>query len=1212
MIRHFDVTAIKINIVYNKYGDVDPNGLLYVLNENKSELERQVRECPGTYVDLVQPLVLRVNQYDTLEIEFTNELCFPASINIKGLPGLIQTSDGAFVGCNENTTVAPNTKRLYQWEAKTMGGFFFSDLGNALSSEIGSNIHGLFGAVIVEAPGSTWTDPQTGKELKSGVFADVHHPFLPDFREYVTLFHDEAPVKNRYLEEAWDGMMNMVGMTHAINYRAEPMRNRQHLIEQGIVCPTCDGEEVHHDSWVFGDPPPTVLPRAYVGDPIRWYAISAGMKETHIFHLHLQQWNSVREDPGTDYLDSVAIGPGEVYDFDVAYGAGSLQKAYGDTIYHCHLYPHFDEGMWGIHRIHNVLEDGSRYYPDGTPITMLVPLPDRALPELPTKEKPGFPLFIPGVVGERSPVPPIGWEREFGITELEKNALVKDYQLGALFVNPVPKGAKIRRYDIVAIQLPIQYNEACWHDPEGRIYVLAEDEEDVMCGRKRPEPLFIHALPYENIEIHFTNKLPEQLGPNAFQLLTETLFASTHVHLVKFDVLSSDGANTGWNYFTGAAHCQTVVFRWYADMELRACFFHDHLAALSNQLHGLFAALIIEPEGSRFLDSHTGKPACSGTQMAIENCFIPSFREYNLAVADWIPAYDGKNKPLNAPEMPGMMDDMGIMAFNYASAPFQIRHGDPADVFSSYVHGDPWTPVFEGYVGDPVRIRLLDGSHEESHSINFNRYQWRREYKNVNSRLVQQQHIGISEAFTFQFSLEGNKNNKPQKDFDVLYYSGGMDDLWLGVWGMLRVHGSCKDTLYKLSDRPELHQHLIQCKKEESYRMDDEDITQSEHNLVTNVRRYHIAAIHTDIIYNKFLDHDPYGITFVPYEDVEKVQKGEWNPKPLILTVNAGDTVEIELTNLLPERLDIPQFPEVEVQKPWPYSNQIGLHSQNAIYDVRTSDGVNVGYNPRQTVAPGESIVYRWVYPEDASQGLLIDLVDTMNHRKHGAFGAINCVAPGSTTKDNFTGEIESIGDQLIVTNPYLPSYRLFTVIPHNGIYLVDKHGELLPKMYYEPAVKPTADRYDTEDQGMKGYNLRSEPFYNRLRQNDVISEVFASLKANKEDPLTPIFYAQQGDAKVVHVVVPGDRSRATSFAIHNNMALEDSNYLQTRIKGTTTAMVAGGNFERRLFDYTAFTEEQAGDYMYQSANITWDLEQGMWGMMRVVNRNSNRVYPLQ
>jgi hypothetical protein len=32
------------------------------------------------------------------------------------------------------------------------------------------------------------------------------------------------------------------------------------------------------------------------------------------------------------------------------FGAGSQQGAIGDAIFHCHLYPHFHEGMWGITR----------------------------------------------------------------------------------------------------------------------------------------------------------------------------------------------------------------------------------------------------------------------------------------------------------------------------------------------------------------------------------------------------------------------------------------------------------------------------------------------------------------------------------------------------------------------------------------------------------------------------------------------------------------------------------------------------------------------------------------------------------------------------------------------------------------------------------------------------------------------------------------------
>ena len=216
MVRHFDISAIQVPIVYNKYGDVDPNGLMYVLDENKEKVKDAIRRCPGTYVDLVQPLVIRVHEGDTVEISFTNELCFAASINVKALPYKVQQSNGAFVGGNVSTLAQPNKTIVYRWEAEIQGAFHFSDLGNALSSEIGSNIHGLFGAIVVEAPGSTWTDPQTGCPLKSGVFADIHHPFRPDFREFVTIFHDEAAVKNRFGETPVDPMTGFAAMTHSI------------------------------------------------------------------------------------------------------------------------------------------------------------------------------------------------------------------------------------------------------------------------------------------------------------------------------------------------------------------------------------------------------------------------------------------------------------------------------------------------------------------------------------------------------------------------------------------------------------------------------------------------------------------------------------------------------------------------------------------------------------------------------------------------------------------------------------------------------------------------------------------------------------------------------------------------------------------------------------------------------------------------------------
>lgn len=447
--------------------------------------------------------------------------------------------------------------------------------------------------------------------------ADIHNPFTPDFREFVTIFHDEAPVKNRFCETPMDPMSGGPAMTHSINYRSEPMRNRMHLIMEGIVCPECEGEEVHHDSWAFGYPPETILPRAYVADPVRWHVVHGAAKETHVFHLHLHQWYDERNHSDSRLVDSRGFGPGQTFSFDILYGAGSLQKAYGDVIYHCHLYPHFDEGMWGIFRVHDVLEDGSRCYPDGSPLTPLVPLPDRKPPRRPTPKRPGFPFFIPGKVVCKSPVPPIGWDRILPITQLEKNALAPNWKEGALFTNATPKNAPIRRYDVVAIQMPLLYNTAGWNDPEGRLYVLAEDEYAVTHGLKKPEPLFIRATAGECIEIHFTNKLPEQIGPNAFEHLVNTLFCGTHVHLVKFDPLSSDGSNVGWNYFTGAAHNQTVIFRWYADIDLKTIFFHDHLFANTNQPHGLYGGLIVENAGSKFFSPEGHVLYKAGTQALI-------------------------------------------------------------------------------------------------------------------------------------------------------------------------------------------------------------------------------------------------------------------------------------------------------------------------------------------------------------------------------------------------------------------------------------------------------------------------------------------------------------------------------------------------------------------------------------------------------------------
>ena len=690
--------------------------------------------------------------------------------------------------------------------------------------------------------------------------------------------------------------------------------------------------------------------------------------------------------------------------------------------------------------------------------------------------------------------------------------------------------------------------------------------------------------------------------------MIRTLFASTHVHFVKFDVLSSDGANTGWNYFTGAATDQTVVYRWYADVDLKVCFFHDHLFANSVQLHGLFGGLVVEPEGSCFLDSHTGLPIRSGTQAIVQNPFIPNFREFCLAVHDWAPVYDNQNKPLNPPDEPGMMDDMGVVAFNYANAPFQIRGGDPAYVFSSYVHGDPWTPVFEGYAGDPVRVRLIDGAHEESHAINFNRYQWHKDRTDVDSPIVQSQHIGISETFTFEFALD---SLSCYNDFDVLYYSGGMDDLWLGTWGITRVHGTTVPTLFALGDRPLLPWRTQPLPSKTGTPPPKAVSPGNPFPCHTKVHHYDVAAIQKDILYNRFGDHDPYGMVFVPLEDVNDILSGTKNPKPLILTVNAGEGIELTLYNYMPSQLNVPQFPEVPVQVPWLYSPRVSMNSQGAEYDVLGSDGATIGFNPDQTIGVGESITYRWFYPETTTQAIVVDFGDLMNHRKHGLFGAISLAEMGSTHFDPFTGHHTSKGDQLVISNAFLPEYRQFVLLAQNGIYLENAHGELLPKFFFNPEMTTDDDEFDTEDQGMKGYNLRSEPFYNRLNLVPVIGNVFASNTEDLPDISTPLFFANPHDPITVKLLMPAEKPRATTFYVHEHAHHSESENINSPIIGVDGAITIGDSFKKELLGAATAGIGQTGDYMYQSANITWDIESGMWGIIHVTPIGCENLIPL-
>jgi len=167
---------------------------------------------------------------------------------------------------------------------------------------------------------------------------------------------------------------------------------------------------------------PSNVHHAYTGDFTKIRNTHAGSFEQHIFHLHNHQWLFNPNDDNANYLDAQEIMPGSGHTYELVNGGvGNRNKTAGDAIFHCHFYPHFAQGMWYHIRIMDVFEKGSvlsvsnaddpqkptsGYHsgrwdlrsgkpaagaralpdgelPDGVPIPAIVPLPGKAMPQLP-------------------------------------------------------------------------------------------------------------------------------------------------------------------------------------------------------------------------------------------------------------------------------------------------------------------------------------------------------------------------------------------------------------------------------------------------------------------------------------------------------------------------------------------------------------------------------------------------------------------------------------------------------------------------------------------------------------------------------------------------------------------------------------------------------------------------------------------------------------
>jgi hypothetical protein len=140
-----------------------------------------------------------------------------------------------------------------------------------------------------------------------------------------------------------------------------------------------------------------------------------------------------------------------------------------------------------------------------------------------------------------------------------------------------------------------------------------------------------------------------------------------------------------------------------------------------------------------------------------------------------------------------------------------------------------------------------------------------------------------------------------------------------------------------------------------------------------------------------------------------------------------------------------------------------------------------------------------------------------------------------------------------------------------------------------EPAEAP--NEAETEDQGQKGFNYRSEPI------GPLFSPTGGAYSLANPAPATPVWYVPVGRQVRFHLVGALDKPRNHSFTIHG-VSWPEWRFLSPTGAPRVSSESSIGCGTVRTFEFTPL---HPGDYAYRSGVLKWAVAQGMWGLLRVV-----------
>jgi hypothetical protein len=599
-----------------------------------------------------------------------------------------------------------------------------------------------------------------------------------------------------------------------------------------------------------------------------------------------------------------------------------------------------------------------------------------------------------------------------------------------------------------------------------------------------------------------------------------------------------------------AAGTEFVQYRWYPDVALDNIFWHDHVDGIHGWGHGLVGQFIVEPKGSTYHDPTTGEQVDSGTFVDVHtnnplaDGFVDgSFRELALWTLDENPVTDST---------------INLRAEPWAD---RLAKNDPSLLFSSYTHGDPITPLPRAYARDPFVIRTINvGPSVDTFHLDGHRFFLENRYTDAKTGQVESTptdtvHYGISERYTA--ILAGGAGGPQGRPGDFLYMNGLGRRFRQGAWGLMRVLPRQVANLQPLpgTDVPAGGGALpAQTGGRPPESSDPGDPCPS------GAPQRNLAVSAVDLP-NK---QEGVAAAFVPSTDATAIQAGQKAAEPLVVHAAAGECLTVTLKN---------------ARK----GERASFHLDELLR-TQESSGVDVGYNPEQTVAPGGSRTYRFYADTDKIGSALISDLGGNDTGTQGMYGAVVVAPAKAAFTDPVTGAPTQLGTQVDVHVPGRGGYRDFTVALSDNDPIIG--GSFMP---YPIGVK-----------GQSLVNYRSAP-----RPDD--ANAFSSKVHG--DPQTPLLRAYGGDPIQVHALVAPGSEQLHTFSLggqswHIDPHVTSSNEVSTQGIGAWEAMdfepIGGAGGRQR----------SVGDWFYGDLRRPFS-EAGMWGLMRVMSDASCPIKPL-